>query len=125
MEFWAVFLGYADKPEYRDLVNKVIEKKEALKVASEVLMEISKDEHERALFRSRRMYQMDLESNLAAATRMGEEKGEAKGRAEGEAKGMAKGKADVAKMMIANAMPIEEIMKYTGLTRAEIEGLRQ
>ena len=63
MERISVFLRYADKLEYRDIVNKVIESREGLVVASEVLMSISKDERERAIFRSRRIYQADQESD--------------------------------------------------------------
>jgi len=50
----------------------------------------------------------------------GKAEGEAKGRVEGEAKGMVK----VAKEMLANGEPVDKIIKYTGLTRQEIENLR-
>jgi len=48
-------------------------------MAGNLLMSISQDERERAIFRSRRMYQTDMDSNIAIA----EERGEKKGRAEG------------------------------------------
>ena len=48
-------------------------------------MSISQDERERAVFRSRRMYQTDLQSDLATA----EDRGERRGRAEGRADGLA------------------------------------
>ena len=44
-------------------------------MASERLMSISQDERERAIFRSRRMYQPDLEFNLATAEDNGINKG--------------------------------------------------
>ena len=34
-------------------------------MAGELLMSVSKDERERAIYRSRRMYQSDLDSNIA------------------------------------------------------------
>ena len=40
-------------------------------MASELLMEISKDERERAIMRSRRMFQTDQFSNLQTAERRG------------------------------------------------------
>ena len=40
-------------------------------MAGNLLMSVSKDEKERAIFRSRRMYQSDLESNLATAEAKG------------------------------------------------------
>jgi hypothetical protein len=69
MERFAVFLRYAEKPEYRDTVNKIIESKEGLAVAGEVLMSISQDERERAIFRSRRIALDDQESNRIALVR--------------------------------------------------------
>jgi predicted transposase/invertase (TIGR01784 family) len=111
----AVFLRYAELPDYRDIVNRIIESKEALKVASELLMSISQDERERAIFRSRRMYQSDLESNMLTARR----EGRAEGRAEGE-----KAKAyAIAKKALLNNIFIDDIVDITGLTRDEIENL--
>ena len=69
MERISVFLRYAENPDYRDVVNRVIESKEGLTVAGEVLMEISNDEREKAIFRSRRIYQADQESNRITAER--------------------------------------------------------
>ena len=60
-------------------------------MASERLMSISQDERERAIFRSRRMYQSDLESNLATAEDNGINKGIAIGRDEGIAIGRDEG----------------------------------
>jgi predicted transposase/invertase (TIGR01784 family) len=116
LEKWAVFLKYAESPDYREVVNKVIESKEALIVASELLMGISQDERERAIFRSRRMYQTDLESNLYTARR--------EGVAEGRVEGRAKERFNIVKNMIADGEPIEKITRQTGATRAEIEALR-
>ena len=77
LEKWAVFFQYAGEPTYRETVNKVIASKEELQMAGELLMSISQDERERAVFRSRRMYQTDLQSDLATA----EDRGERRGRA--------------------------------------------
>jgi predicted transposase/invertase (TIGR01784 family) len=70
-------------------------------------MSISKDERERAIFHSRRMYQTDLESNLATA----------------EERGKRTGKAEVALNMIFDGEPEEKIIRYTGLTHDEINDL--
>ena len=40
-------------------------------MAGELLMSVSKDEKERAIFRIRRMYQSDLESSMATAEERG------------------------------------------------------
>ena len=74
-------------------------------MATELLQTISRDEIERARFRSRRMFRMDMEHNLIAARD--------------------EGKLAVAKNMLDAGEPIEKIIKYTDMTREEVEGLRE
>jgi predicted transposase/invertase (TIGR01784 family) len=140
LEKWSVFFRYAEDPAYRDTVNKVIESKEAIQMAGNLLMSISKDERERAVFRSRRMYQTDMESNFATAEARGERKGRAEGRAEGRVEGRAEGRVegrvegraegktegilDVARKMKAGNIPYADIAEFTGLTVAEIAKLQ-
>ena len=83
LEKWAVFFRYADVRKYRDTVNKVIESKEALQMAGDLLMSVSQDERERAILRSQRMYQSDEDSNLATAEERGKRQGRQEGRQEG------------------------------------------
>jgi flagellar biosynthesis/type III secretory pathway protein FliH len=95
LEKWALFFQYADRPKYREKLNKVIETKEALQMAGELLLSVSQDERERAVARSYKMFQTDLASNLrtaedrgrAAGIKDGIEKGRAEGIREGETKG--------------------------------------
>ena len=107
LEKWAVFFQYASIPTHRETVNKIIESKEALKMAGNLLMSVSKDEKERAIFLSRRKYQSDLESNLATAEDIGEQR-----------KALA-----IARNMMADGDPIDKIIRNTGLTREEVEKL--
>ena len=44
-------------------------------LAGKLLMSISQDERERAIFRSRRMAQTDMDSNIATAEERGERRG--------------------------------------------------
>jgi hypothetical protein len=67
-------------------------------------MNISQDEKERAIFRSRKKFQMDLASDMATAEDRGVQK--------------------VALNAVAMGMDIATIIKLTGLTREEIERLR-
>ena len=112
LEKWAVFFRYANIPEYRETVNKVIESKEALQMAGSLLMSVSKDERERAIFRSRRMYQSDLESNIATAEYKGEQRGE-------QRKALA-----IARNLLGMNVSIDQIVTATGLTQEEVEALR-
>jgi len=107
LEKWAVFFQYASEPKHRETINKVIESKEELQMAGNLLMSISQDEHERAVFRSRRMYQTDLESNLATA----EDRGERRGRVAS------------AKNMLAEGLPLDVVARCTGLTYEEVKNL--
>jgi hypothetical protein len=78
MERFSVFLRYAENPDYREIVNRVIESREGLAVAGELLMSISKDERERAIFRNRRIAIADQESNMITARREGYREAEEK-----------------------------------------------
>ena len=88
-------------------------------MASALLMEISKDERERARLRSRRMAETDRISNLLTV----EARGEARGKAEGMAQGMARGVSEVALNMKREGMPVETIARLTKLSAREIENL--
>jgi len=70
LEMWSAFLGYASDPEKRELINEVIGRKEVIGMASAVLTAISKDEHERAKFLSRRKFETDILSNMLDACRL-------------------------------------------------------
>lgn len=103
LEKFAVFFQYAPSQEHRETVNKVLESEEVLQVAGNLLMSISQDERERAIFRSRRKFQTDMESNMATAidNRM----------------------IDVAQKMVAGGEPVDKIIEYTGLNCEEVEKL--
>ena len=84
-------------------------------MASALLQEISKDERERAIFRSRRMAETDRISDLLTA----EARGEAKGEARGEIKGIAK----IVLNMKKAGMAVDVITRLTGLSKSEIDSL--
>jgi hypothetical protein len=73
-------------------------------MAGNLLMSVSKDERERAIFRSRRMFQSDQESNIATIEKR---------------KALA-----IAGNMLKRNRPVDEIAEDTGLTGEEVEGLR-
>ena len=81
-------------------------------MAATVLAAISKDEHERAKFLSRRKFETDMASNLLTV----EERGRREGMREG-VKDMAR------KLKEAALMPIDQIANMSGLSVSEIEKL--
>ena len=96
LDKWALFFQYASNPKYRENLKKVIDSKEALQMEGNLLMSIRQDEHGRAVFRSRRIYESDLASNLATAED--------------------RGKKETAKKMLSIGLPISQITLVTGLT---------
>ena len=79
-------------------------------------MSISKDERERAVFRSRRMYQTDLASNLATA--------EDRGIEIGERRGAQNRSIEIARRMLHAGETVEKTVLYSGLTAEEVESLK-
>ena len=76
-------------------------------MAGELLMSISKDERERAIFRNRRIAMADKESNMITAVRNAK-KLEA---------------LTIAQNALRKKISVDVIIDITGLTREEIEGL--
>ena len=107
LEKWAIFFRYANVPRFRDTVNRVIESKEVLQMAGNLLMSVSQNERERAIFRSRRMYQSDMDSNIATA----------------EARGRVEEKGEIALNALQMGMSIADTSRLTGLTEDEIRKL--
>jgi len=80
-EKWSLFLQFAQDPVHRSKINAIIKDKEEIGMAATILQEVSRDEHERARLRSRRMYQTDRISDLLTAKEKGEIEGEMRGEA--------------------------------------------
>ena len=103
LEAWSLFLRYAPDVKHRNVVNRIIEERSEIAVAGALLMEISQDERERAKFRSRRMYETDMSSNILTA--------------------VTREKEDIARSMKADGDPPEKIARNTGLSLARIDQL--
>ena len=112
LEKFAVFFEYAPSQEHREKVSKIIESEEVLRVAGNLLMNISQNERERALFRNRRKFQSDLESDMATAWDNGVQEGE-------KIRAFA-----MARNMLAENEPVDKIMRYTGLSREEVKSIK-
>ena len=93
---------------------------ENIKKAREELEKISDDEYEQELALKREMFLHDMASLKGNAYRDGEKAGFEKG----EKVGLEKGKIEIAKNMLKDGIDIEIIIKYTGLTKEEIEKLQ-
>jgi predicted transposase/invertase (TIGR01784 family) len=111
LEMWAIFLQYADKPEKKEIIERVAEAKGEIKMALNTLIHVSQDERERAINRSRRMWQTDMESNLNTAKESGVILGRDAERHSVVQRMRAKG-LDNAAIADFTGYPIEEIQRY-------------
>ena len=107
LELWSTFLGHAADLEQRQLINEVLERKETIGMAATVLAAISKDEHERAKFLSRRKFETDMTSNLLTV------------KSQGQLDGLRK----AARNMKTEGMPVGTIARLTELSVAEVDKL--
>jgi len=100
---WLKFLSARKKED----LDMIAEKSPQVKKAVARLMDLSKDERTRLLYESRQMMEWDNRLREQSA------------RAEGERANA----LFIARNMLADKMKIETIIKMTGLTREEVEGL--
>jgi predicted transposase/invertase (TIGR01784 family) len=116
-EQWAVFLKYSGNPKYKDTLDQIIAAKEEIRMASTILNNISTNEDERAKFRSRRIFQMDLAHNQIVSFQMGKDEGKLEGKGERS--------IEIAQRLIKRGRPLSEIIEDTGLSHTDIERLRE
>ncbi|MDR1015419.1 MAG: hypothetical protein LBL86_10660 [Coriobacteriales bacterium] len=103
LEAWSVFFANAHKPEYRSLMPELSDVKEEVNMANSLLMSISQDEAQQAHYRSRRIFERDMEHGFAVARK--------------------EGRAEVAASLLKHGMPVQEVIDVTGLTLEDIKRL--
>ncbi len=127
IEKWSVFFRYADNNKYKDKINEIVQSQGGISVASSLLQNVSQDEKERAHFRSRRMWESDMENNMIVMKERGLREGMQQGMQQGLQQGMQQGKSEgiafVASNMKRLGIPFSQIAEATGLEVAEIEKL--
>jgi predicted transposase/invertase (TIGR01784 family) len=106
-ERWAVYFQYLTDLRKRSIINEILEKEEGIAMASQVLMTISKDEHERARIMSEEKFLLDMQSRMVNAKR--------EGRTERD--------MEIARNALAEGLAVNVIQKITGLDVETIETL--
>jgi len=91
-EQWATFFEYLTDKTKREKINQIIECQEGIKMASEVLVEFTKDEIEHYRRESELKYELDMQSRIVYAKREAEREGRAEGIIEGKLEGRLEGK---------------------------------
>jgi predicted transposase/invertase (TIGR01784 family) len=111
LERWTVFFRYLTDPGKRTLINELLKAEEGIAMAGEVLLEISRDERQRAWLESEYKYAVDRQSDLVSARR----EGRAEGIVEGERLGVEKERREMARKLQSMGLSPEQIAEVTGL----------
>ena len=82
------------------------------------------DEHLNAIMIQKDVLESSREEGKAEGLKEGKAEGLAKGLAKGRTEGLEEQKITTARLMLEDGEPIEKIIKYTGLTRDQIEKTR-
>ena len=101
LDMWSIFFECVDNPEYRTVVNEIIQAKGEIQMASTLLQSISQDDYEKARFLSRRKFENDIESDRNTAIKIA--------------------KFEIAVNLLKIGLTETQISQTTGLTLADIE----
>jgi predicted transposase/invertase (TIGR01784 family) len=115
VDMWAIFLRYASERSKRDVINQILNRKEGIHMAAQILETISKDERERMIYEDQLIYEADLVAREQYVDRTAEERGAKR------AKEM--NTMEIAKNLKMLQIPFEIILKSTGLSLDVLETL--
>ena len=95
VERWLNYIKYVGNPEYKALTDEIVEESEGIRMANELLKEVSSDQEMREAILSREHYRKKmatmLEDALAEGEKRGLVEGEKRGLVEGEKRGLIEG----------------------------------
>ena len=109
--------------EDRGLLKMAEEKNKVIKEAKKEVEYLTGDEEVKRLAELREKWEMDRNSEIGQAKKEGIEEGKAEGKEEGKAEGKKEEKLEIAQNMLKDGMNLEIVMKYTGLSKKEVEEL--
>lgn len=118
IEQWCRYFKYGDDTTEEE-VEKIVDPK--LKEAYEAVNRFNWTEEELASYEAALKREMDYKSQMQTAEERGEARGIGIGREEGKAEGEKAKAIEMAKEMLADKEPFDKIIKYTKLTKNEIE----
>jgi len=108
-------------------MEQIAKQEPMIKRAMTIEEAFMKSESDRYLYELREKGRHDYDNAMSTAEKRGLEKGMAKGlekgMAEGMTKGVAEGKAEIARNMLAEGMPLDLTAKITGLSIEELKTL--
>ena len=99
-------------------------KEEKINKAFKTLLKVSADDEVREIYRLRELTERNRISEQTVAREQGRAEGLIEGRAEGLVEGEKKAKIESARKMLIDGLPIDMVVKYSGLSIEEIETLK-
>ncbi|MDR1531741.1 MAG: Rpn family recombination-promoting nuclease/putative transposase [Clostridiales bacterium] len=131
IEMWAIFLKYITDKGKSNIMGKILEREESIKVAANILYEISQDEEARIQYENEMLAELDARSWISDARREGREEGweegHEKGWEEGSEKGREEGRdeghTEDARKMLAKGYDWDDIIEITGLSYKRLRKL--
>ena len=127
-DMWAMFFEYLTDPAMRAIINAILDRKEGITMAAEVLLTISRDEVERARLRSEEKNLLDIQSEMVHERREGRREGKREGIKEGRREGMMEGEKknalSNARNALAEGLSFEQVHRITGLDIQTIQTLQ-
>jgi len=99
IEMWMLFFRYVTDKSKRELLNKILEKKEGIGMAAQILKEMSMSEQERMIYEAELIYELDQRSAKRAVA------------------------IGIARKFKERNVPFDVIAESTGLRLAEVEAL--
>ena len=125
-EMWALFFRHMSDKRHREKLKAIIERKEGIRMAANVLFEVSQDEQARIQYENELIAELDTNSRIHEAVKegiaIGEERGEERGIGIGIGIGV-EGTLRVFKALEAQ-VPVDEIAAAYKLSREQIEQIR-
>ncbi len=122
LEKWAYFFLYKGKEDERKM--KILFKDDGpLRKANKIYERFTQNDELREIYDNRIEAERKYKTEINYAKKIGKEEGRKEGRKEGREKGRKEKKIEIAKKMIKENIPIDIIIKVTGLTKEEIEKL--
>ena len=123
LQFWAIMIKYYQNTEIREKLLETSKYKEDSAMAEKVASLITDDMRAWAIRLSREGGEMDRLARLKIARREGEKIGIAIGEKRGRAEGSHAKAVEMARTMLLDGEPADKIMRYSGLSMEEIQGL--
>jgi predicted transposase YdaD len=109
-----------------DVIDKISEREESIKMAASILREISKDEETRIQYENEMLFELDARSWVSDARREGREEGREEGWEEGRKEGNAAGEERSLQVIsaLSGGAPVEETAAKYSMPVERVEKIK-